>query len=579
MHVFWLSLLACRATSPGVAPVAPEPVDPAEHHSPASNTEVRDVLYFVFADRFADGQPDAPGTVDRTDPQAWHGGDLQGVTDRLDHLQTLGIGGIWLSPITQARTEKIDEWGAFHGYWVQDLGAIEPRLGTMDEARALSAELNRRGMSLWLDIVYNHVGYDTPLTTERPDWFHHNGDIRDWDDPVQVVTHDVHGLPDLAQENPEVYDHLRSASEFWLRELKPTGFRIDAVRHLPDGFLARMGDDLRAEAEGSFELLGEVFEGHAGALAARQRSDRLDRVFDFPLHYAMKDVFCDDQHLGRIASTLSQDRAYSDPTALVTFLDNHDVSRIRSACGEDRDRMARALAFLLTARGTPCLTYGTEAALTGAEEPANRADMIFEGEGTDPEMFALIQDLLKLRALSPALRDGQTRIVHATDRTLVLRRTVPGQRAWVVLNLGDSALQTPGEIPDEAEGWVVSSASDLSNIEGVVPPHSVAIWRLDDNSVIEETENITVTLHLTEPHVPTRLVGAGSALGNWNPREAPEFTGGQLTLQVPSHDVLAFKLVRGGDNGTWSWEPRGDRYLHAVSTEPHTLTWNHESTP
>ena len=103
--------------------------------------------------------------------------------------------------------------------------------------------------------------------------------------------------------------------------------------------------------------------------------------------------------------------------------------------------------------------------------------------------------------------------------------------------------------------------------------------RLDDNSVIEETENITVTLHLTEPHVPTRLVGAGSAFGNWNPREAPEFTGGQLTLQVPSHDVLAFKLVRGGDNGTWSWEPRGDRYLHAVSTEPHTLTWNHESTP
>ena len=144
MHAFWLGLFACRATAPGVEPMPPEPVEAVEVTSPA---EVRDVVYFVFVDRFADGRPDAPGTVDRSDPQAWHGGDLQGVIDRLDHLQDLGVGGVWLSPITQARTEKIDEWGAFHAYWVEDLGAVEPRLGTMDEARALSAELDRRGRS------------------------------------------------------------------------------------------------------------------------------------------------------------------------------------------------------------------------------------------------------------------------------------------------------------------------------------------------------------------------------------------------------------------------------------------------
>ena len=58
--------------------------------------------------------------------------------DHLDHLEKLGVGGIWLSPISKARTDKIDEWGAFHGYWVSDLAAIEPRMGTMEDAAELS---------------------------------------------------------------------------------------------------------------------------------------------------------------------------------------------------------------------------------------------------------------------------------------------------------------------------------------------------------------------------------------------------------------------------------------------------------
>ena len=577
MHAFWFGLFACRATAPGVEPTPPEPVESVEVTSPA---EVRDVVYFVFVDRFADGRPDAPGTVDRADPQAWHGGDLQGVIDRLDHLQDLGVGGVWLSPITQARTEKIDEWGAFHAYWVEDLGAVEPRLGTMDEARALSAELDRRGMGLWLDIVYNHVGYDTPLTTEQPDWFHHNGDILDWNDPVQVVTHDVHGLPDLAQENPEVYAHLLDASLFWLRELKPTGFRVDAVRHLPDGFLARMGDALRAESEGGFEMLGEVFEGHAGALAARQRSDKLDRVFDFPLHYAMKDVFCGDQHLGRIASTLSQDRAYTNPKALVTFLDNHDVSRIRSACGEDRDRMARAVAFLLASRGTPCLTYGTEAALSGAEEPANRADMVFEGEGTDPEMHALLKALMDLRAQSPALRDGTTVIEQATATSLVVRRDTEAERAWIAVNLGDAEVPGPAGLPEDAHGWWVSGATAPVAATDRVPPDSVAIWLAPNPKAKPTPDPVPWTLTLTdEADTPTRLVGAGDALGNWNPDAAPAFTDGTLTLTVPHGDVLAFKLVRQNANGSWTWEDRSDRYAHVQGQRTDDLSWNATDAP
>lgn len=525
-----LLLLACKAPAPVMA--EPEPA-----------AEVRDVLYFVLVDRFANGSADAE-PVDPSDPQAWHGGDLQGVIDHLDDLDDLGVAGLWLSPITEARTDKIDEWGAFHGYWVSDLGAIEPRLGTMDQARELRSQLDERGMSLWLDMVYNHVGYDTPLVTEKPGWFHGNGDVQNWDDPVQVVTHDVHGLPDLAQENEEVYAHLLEASKVWVEEVGPDGFRIDAVRHMPEGFLKRLGGDLRA-IDPDFQLLGEVFEGNAAALARRQKADQLDRVFDFPLHYAMKDSFCGGKPSGRIASTLSLDSA----EGRVTFLDNHDVSRLFSAC--DRQSGIAALAFLLASRGTPCLTYGTEAGLTGAEEPANRADMAF---GADPELRETLKDLIAIRARWPSLRDGVTRFDRADD-VLIMLRTNPNEQTLVIWNDSDS----PIDAPSGDESWGV--------VDGSVPPGAVALVRSSgtfSTTAKPVSARVTATADLEEGDRLV-LVGAGEALGNWNPGAGiPEEDGG-FTLSGTEGSVLAYKLVIRKSDGSEIWEDRPDRYLRLPS--------------
>ena len=273
--LIFITLLACRG------PQEPT-VTPTER-----NTSVRDALYFVLVDRYANGDKANDDTINPEDPSAWHGGDLAGVRQHLDNIVDLGVGAVWLSPISATRTDAFDGWGAFHGYWTSELGEIEPRFGTFEEARALSDDLHARDMRLLLDMVYNHVGYDTPRTVTHPDWFHGHGDIVDWSDPEQKVTHDVHGLPDLAQERPEVYQHLLQASLKWIREVQPDGFRVDAVGHLPTPFLQTLGDALRAEAGPSFALLGEYFEGDAYRLAERYQSDGFTSIFDFPLHYAM----------------------------------------------------------------------------------------------------------------------------------------------------------------------------------------------------------------------------------------------------------------------------------------------------
>ena len=88
-----------------------------------------------MVDRFANGDIKNDVLVDTSDPQAFHGGDLQGVTQHLDHIQSLGADAIWLSPIYQMRTTKFHGHGAFHGYWTEDLGTIAPLMGGEEDLK------------------------------------------------------------------------------------------------------------------------------------------------------------------------------------------------------------------------------------------------------------------------------------------------------------------------------------------------------------------------------------------------------------------------------------------------------------
>jgi hypothetical protein len=174
-------------------------------------------IYFVMVDRFENGDRANDGDADPSDPQAFHGGDVAGLVARLDWIQELGVDTVWLSPLSRMRTSKWHGHGAFHGYWTWELGEVEPRFGDEAAVRKLRAELDRRGMKLVLDMVLNHVGPDAPLLAAHPDWFHRQGGVTDWSDPRQLVERDVHGLPDLATEKPEVARYLLDGMRRWLR--------------------------------------------------------------------------------------------------------------------------------------------------------------------------------------------------------------------------------------------------------------------------------------------------------------------------------------------------------------------------
>ncbi|MFZ5482549.1 MAG: alpha-amylase family glycosyl hydrolase [Myxococcota bacterium] len=491
------------------------------------------MIYLILVDRFVNGDPANDGAIDLADPAAFHGGDLRGVMEKLPYLDDLGVDTIWLTPITRMRTTPFYGHGAFHGYWVEDLFKVEPRFGGEDTVRALSDEVHRRGMRLVLDMVYNHVAPEGQLTKTHPDWFHGRGSIQNWSDPVEVVEGQVHGLPDLAQENEAVYEHLLAATLKWLALARPDGLRVDAVRHLPTSFLARLDADLEGRVPEGFQLLGEVFDGDPLVVAKTQREAKLDAVFDFPLHYAMVDVFCHGRHPGALGAVLSLDDAYDDPGGLVTFLDNHDTPRVLTACGGQVDRVWDALRFQFAVRGTPQITYGTEVGLTGAKEPENRGDMRFPMTATGD----LVRALAKERRDHVALREGETRHLALDDRFYAFARVTDGEAMLFAMNRGDAPRVVAGvEVPPKQV--VVTPVKS-------VPPVGTAKVR------------IKVKKAPTERHAQLLLVGAGEMFGHWDPAKGIALP---ATLELP-REVYAYKLVVRHADGRIEWEEGDNRYL------------------
>ncbi len=516
-----------------------------------------DSIYFVMVDRFADGDKSNDGDADPKDPAAFHGGDLAGVRQHLDWIQSLGFRSVWLSPIFAMRQTKFMEWGAYHGYWTWRLDKLEPRFGGEADLKALADEVHRRGMHLYLDVVLNHLGHDAPLAQEHPDWFHHQGTIKDWNDPNQLQNGEVHGLPDFDQDNEEAYRYLLDASLKWARLAHADGFRLDAVKHASPRFWRRFAADVHQALGPGFLLLGEYLDGDASQLAQVQAADGLDAVFDFPLAFAVDEVFCSDTPPARLFAALSNDRLYRDPSKLVTLADNHDLPRLATQCRGDFSAVSQALHFLLTARGTPSIIWGTESMLAGEKEPANRSDMKFDSA----PLKDAISGWMKERNQSPALSFGAPWLIEAKVGVLAYLRVHPDQVALVVVNQSDRPWSPGAELVELGlSSDPVEPRSVVSRVGPKSPGRYATLSAKADH--LWRTGEPKRLVHFTAKG-KGRLVLAGSApeLGLWKPERGLELQKGEASVPLPVRSVVEYKLTRLGPDGKAQWEPGANRWL------------------
>lgn len=381
-----------------------------------------EVIYFVMTDRFFNGDRKNDFKVSARDPHAYHGGDFAGLIKKLPYIRELGATAIWITPVNDNRDEAlVDKYWGFHGYWIKDFNRVEEHLGDEATLKRLVDTAHGMGIKVMLDIVANHAGYGAPMTMDPKyrDWFHHNGNITNWDDQYQLENHDIHGLPDFNTENPAVLDYMVDVWTRWATRTGVDGYRVDTVKHVPKGFWAKFNSALSARTKSDFLLLGEVLNGDAGYVGAYTRAGKFDTVFDFPMYFTLKEVFAQGKSMRRLGERLRQDGAYSDPELLSTFIDNHDVPRFMSSAGGDERKLRLALSFIMTARGIPCIYYGTENAMAGESEEENRRDMQF---GANPRLTKFVKKLTALRRELAPLRRGRMLEMWQDDQVYAFSR-------------------------------------------------------------------------------------------------------------------------------------------------------------
>ncbi|WP_199426421.1 alpha-amylase family glycosyl hydrolase [Thermaerobacillus caldiproteolyticus] len=390
-----------------------------------------EAIYFLMVDRFNNMDPTNDKDVNVNDPRAYHGGDLKGVIDKLDYIKDMGLTAIWLTPIFQ------NEPGGYHGYWISDFYKVDKHFGTLSDLKTLVKEAHKRDMKVILDLVVNHTGYHHPWLNDpkKKDWFHEKNDIFNWDDQQQVENGWVFGLPDLAQENPQVKRYLINMAKWWIKETDIDGYRLDTVKHVPKSFWQEFAKEVKSVKK-DFFLLGEVWNDDPRYIADYGKYG-IDGFVDYPLYNEITKVFSKrDQSLRPLYDVWEYDKTFYDrPYLLGTFLDNHDTVRFTRLAIENKQnpitRIKLGLTYLFSAPGIPIMYYGTEIAMDGGNDPDNRRLMNFR---TDKEIIDYIKKLGELRQQLPSLRRGDFTLLYEKNGMAVFKRTYKDETAVIAIN-------------------------------------------------------------------------------------------------------------------------------------------------
>ena len=438
-----------------------------------------DLCYQIVTDRFHDGDPtnnDPAVSVGLHDPtrQNWKlywGGDFAGIGQRLPYLADLGVTAIWLSPhvdnINQAAVYDGVPNAGYHGYWTRDFFRTEEHFGTLADFDDLIAAAHAAGIKVVMDWAPNHTSPADPADSSFAEGgalyadgvfvgdylldpaglFHHNGGVADFNDLYQSQYHNLFDLADLEQQHPTVDAYLKDAVSYWLAR-GVDGVRIDAVKHMTAGWQRSAADHILAQRDAF--LFGEWFLSgpHVPLYPANVRfaNDSGISVLDFYLNTAVRAAFGQGASMRQLDEAIAVTGAdYRYPENLVTFVDNHDMPRFLTL-RPDPAALHRALAFLLTVRGTPCLYYGTEQYLHndtgGGGDPYNRPMMPGFGPGTTA--YQLIQDLSALRAEQPALAWGTHRERWLNDDVYIYERQFFDDVVLVAINNSGTAYHITG---------------------------------------------------------------------------------------------------------------------------------------
>ncbi len=452
--------------------------------------DASDVLYLLMPDRFAKGLGDNeidmsglnyPIGADRKNPNGRHGGDMRGIRNHLDYIDSLGVTAIWACPVL----ENDMPGGSYHGYATTNYYRIDPRFGSNEEWNALVRDAHAKGLKVVMDMIFNHSGSAHPWLKDMPskDWINHpdgstltNFRLTTVHDPYVSdydLDHTVNGwfvsaMPDLNQRNPHLMKYLIQNSIWWIESSKIDGIRMDTYPYADKDAMAEWNKAVLAEYP-NFNIVGECWYGNEIGGAYWQKGSKINpvdpelpTVMDFFFvtkgRKAFEEATDPWNGLNNIYDHLSNDFIYPDPQHILTFLDNHDTDRFLLEMPSDLGKWKQAQAFLLTSRGIPQIYYGTELLMNGSKEGSDgfvRLDMpggfpgdkvnAFTKEGrTDlqNEAWNYLSKLLNWRRgeANEVIAKGRLKHFMPQNGIYAYERSLGDKKVVVLLNGNDSPL-------------------------------------------------------------------------------------------------------------------------------------------
>lgn len=350
-----------------------------------------DMIYLLMPDRFANGDPKNDATYDtaekpdRNDYFGRHGGDLQGMIDRLDYIASVGATAVWSTPLLFDNEPK----SSYHGYACADYYRIDPRFGDNALYRTFVTACHRRGLKVIMDVVTNHCGAAHWWMRDLPyqNWVHqfdrytssnHLSSVN-MDSNASTRDRMVHesgwfdtSMPDMNLNHPDLLQYFKQWAVWWMEYADLDGLRVDTYFYNEKESMAEWCKAVRAEYP-AVNIVGECWTTSPAQLAYWEAGTKnkdgfcsyLPSVMDFPLQSVLCKALTDDDTswdsgMKLIYRSLSHDFLFDDPCRLLIMAANHDTERVADEVGKNPEKAKLVATLLATLRGVPQIFSGDE---------------------------------------------------------------------------------------------------------------------------------------------------------------------------------------------------------------------------
>jgi len=396
------------------------------------------IFYQIFPDRFANGDPsNDPEAVlpwgSEPDREHFMGGDLQGIIQNMDYLQSLGINALYLNPIFKAGTN--------HRYDTFDYYEIDPALGTKAVFKQLVEKAHRMGIRIVLDGVFNHCGLEfgpfldlikNGNKSAYKDWFM----VESFPVNSNPLTYQTCGgaeyLPKLNTANLEVQEYFLKVAEYWIREFGIDGWRLDVPWKADFEFWKRFRSRVKEVRQDAY-IVGEIWRDTLTWLDG----STCDGTMNYPLREYLLD-YCIYDHmdaedfsyfLSRWIDVLGENRS-----SQLNLVGSHDTPRMLELAGGDISKVTMAIGLQFILPGVPMIYYGDEVGIRGVNDPDCRRCMKWDSDEWNMDIFQYYQKMILIRKDNSWLSTAQVRIEKVFNGLLVMWLENGNNRILVVAN-------------------------------------------------------------------------------------------------------------------------------------------------